>query len=601
MPPIDPNKPPQDPNQPFKPEVKKLRFEDIFDSEQIRREMNEIFQVSKIVESDEKRSADIHLKYLKIVQTVERFKHTQLVNEKKEILKLLEQEMKYQKGLATVGMPVGSPERMAAGKRVEAEYAGKQQKVETTYKPQLAAAGLQAIVSETIPGGAKLVESFGKLSSSMGIVSIAVSALIKGFLGMSELMVANIRLQAQLRAAGVGLKESGRGVEAATSLFNRLGRDMEVLGVSSDEIRSYISILAKAPDALKSVETDKGTDKLYKFRNAMGYFGVSIEETMKLIGDASREQRLSTDDLTDSFKAASKVSLETGMTFNDAFNQMINMNQELRSLTFNTDEARKMFIATAIPLRKLGFSPVEIQKFTMNLAQAVGGMTVENLIGMLAFTKKRMPTFDELKDVMKGTTSGAQVLFESFLEVTKGMNLLSLEGIVSVKKFSEQAGLTSVTSSNKVLEAWTEMLDKARKAGITKFEDIWKGWTDKRKKDDPVKTFEEIEREGFEALKGMKPPLDKLKIAFETFGNKFGQDFLPAFITFAGQFDKFISFITFQGAKEAARFAGNQPVAASLSAANFFLQQQFGIQLPANLRPNVRDTGAAGHGLATVR
>lgn len=564
MPPVnptDPNQTPQGPgnNQPIlKPEVQKLRFEDIADVDQIQSEMNRIFKVSAVVEKEEKKSAEIHMKYLKLIETAERHKHTMLVREKKEMLKLLEDEMRVQKNLAMGNVPHG-PQRIAAGKQVEAEFAEKIQKLHETYQPKLAASGLRAVSSEgsgvfaAATGKlAEFIELLPKLGTAMGAASIIVTGLLAVFkLGLDRLADLT-KLQADLRAGGLGLGESARSVDAARRAFNILGQDMEALGQSSDDVNHLVAELAKAPDVLNEL-TQAGGPKAWKtIRDAVGGFGIDAQTTAEMVVAASKTQNLSMTDLSKMFVNAANVARGSRINFKDAFNSLLNINSEMRNLTFNTDEARKIFTATTFVLRNLTdmkLSPVEVQKFAAGIAGAIGGMTVEKLTGVLAFVKGRMPTEEELA---KGLGLDTIV---NFMTKAMGSDFKGPQSLVKISKLMQELGVqigNSPVQGAKAMQAVLEAFQKDHGATLQKvlddnLADQMTGSEKQAKK--AADEMKKAQQDGFEAMSQMVTPLDKLSTALGTFSTKFVDQFMPAFSGFANNFDKFVKATTFQGVR----------------------------------------------------
>lgn len=566
-PPIDPNQP-QGPGQqgpgqnpPFKPEVSKLKFEDVFDVEDIQDKMNKIFRVSSVIDKEEKKSTELHLKYLKIVQTAERHKHTLLLREKKEMLKLLEDEMRLQKNLAMGAVPHG-PERVVAGKRVEEEFAAKIKNVEGSYKPQLAASGLRALSSEgsgifaSVTGKlAGFIELLPKLGTAMGAMSGIVTGLLLVFkLGLDRLSDLT-KLQADLRAGGMGLGESGRSVQSAQKAFTILGQDMEVLGQSADDVNKLVAEMAKAPDVLKDITSEGGAKAWKTIRDAVGGFGIDAQSAAEMVVSASKTQNLSMTDLSKMFITASNVARSSRINFKDAFNSLLNINAEMRNMTFNTDEARKVFTATTFILRNmqnLKLSPVEAQKFAAGIAGAIGGMTVEKMTGVLAFVKGRMPSEAELS---KGL--GLDTLVE-FMTKAMGSNLKGPQALVQIEKLMQQLGIqlgSTPIQGAKAMQGVLQAFEKDHGATLQKVLDdnLAEQMTGSEKQ--AKKAAEEManaSKKGFESMSQMVTPLDKLSTAVGDFAVKFVDQFMPAFSGFAANFDKFVKFTTFDSAKRIA-------------------------------------------------
>lgn len=564
MPPVDPTNQPQGaPNEPpMKPSVQKLQFDDVFDTQQIEEEMKRVFRISKVIETEEKKSADIHLKYLKIVQTAERFKHTELVREKKEMLKLLEEEMRVQKNLAMGAVPHG-PQRVAAGKQVEAEFAAKMAQVETKYKPQIASQNLRAMASEgsgVLSGVtsklAEFIEILPKLGTAMGAMSVIVTGLLAVFkLGMDRLADLT-KIQASLRAGGVGLNESARGVQSALKYFNIVGQDMEELGQSTGEVDKLVSVLAKSPDVLQDLVSKGGPDAWKTIRNAMLEFGISADDTADMLVTASKQQNLSMTEVGKNFGRAAYVAKQSNMSFKDAFNGLMNISAEMRNMTFNTEEARKVFTSTYLALRQIGdmkgFSQQDAQKFAANFSGALGSMTVDKLTGVLAFVKGRMPTQDELvqgmgfDEVMKffdkimgGTFTSKDA--SAMNKIAKGMETLGMSMGDNPKLAAKEM--------QTVLMNWKANVGTAtEKSTNSALEKEMKAREEQSKKD--MKALEDAQKIGAEAAKQMVDPLTKLSTALGTFADKFVSQFAGEFSTFAANFDKFVRLTTFQSVKD---------------------------------------------------
>lgn len=566
MPPVnptDPNQQPQGPgnNQPLQPKVQKLRFEDIADVDQIQSEMSRIFKVSAVVEKEEKKSAEIHLKYLKLIETAERHKHTLLVREHKEVIKLLEDEMRVQKNLAMGNEPAG-PKRVAAGKRVEEEFRKKIADVNSSQMPKTAAAGLRAMASEghgvfaaATTGLANLIEVLPKLASVMGVVSIAATVLLAVFkLGMDRLADLT-KLQAQLRAGGMGLDESGRSVVSAQKAFSILGQNMEELGQSTDDVNRLVAELAKAPDALKEL-TEAGGAKAWKtMRDAAGEFGVTAQDTAEMVVTAAKTQNLSMVDLSKMFLNASHVAKSSRIQFKDAFNGLLGVNAEMRNLTFNTDEARKLFTATSFVLRNLSdlkLSQADVQKFTASIAGAIGGMTVEKLTGVLAFVKGRMPTETELE---KGL--GLNTIVD-YMAKAMGHNFNGPQSLVKISSLMNGLGIQLGNNPVQGAKAMKQVLLAFQKDHGTVLQKVLddslaeqETGSEKQAKR-AAKEMAHAQKTGFESMAQMVTPLGKLETALGDFANNFVGGFMPVFSTFAANFDRFVKITSFGSVKQGA-------------------------------------------------
>lgn len=572
MPPINPNDPNQSPNpgpgqnQPLKPQVEKLKFEDIADVDQIQSEMNRIFKVSAVVEKEEKKSAEIHMKYLKLIETAERHKHTMLMKEKKEMLKALEDEMRIQKNLAMGNVPSG-PKRVAEGKRVEAEFRDKIEKLHGSFAPKIAAQSLRAAGSEgsgVLAGVttklADFIEILPKLGSAMTIASGVVTALVAVFKLGTERLADLTKLQSQLRAGGIGFTESAKGIDTALDASHRLGQNMAELGESTQDVNRMVTEFSKAPDVLHEL-MDAGGPKAWKtIRDAVGGFGIDAQSAAEMVVSASKSQNLSMTDLSKMFVNASHVAISSRMNFKDAFNSLLNINASMRNLTFNTDEARKVFTATTFVLRNMTdmkLSPEETQKFAAGIASAIGGMTVDKLTGVLAFVKGRMPTEDEMA---KGL--GLDTIVD-FITKAMGNDFKGPQSLNKIAGLMQELGVSVGNSPVQGAKAMKEVLlafQKDHGATLQKvlddnLSDQMTGSEKQAQK--AAEAMKKAQQDGFEAMKQMVPPLSKLETALGDFANSFVEGFMPTFSSFATNFDKFVKYTTFQSARDAASTVGS--------------------------------------------
>lgn len=562
-PPLDPNQsqsqgPNPGQNQPIKVQVDKLKFEDLVDVEDVQTKMNKIFKVSDVVEKEEKKSADIHLKYLKLIQTAERHKHTLLVQEKEQMIKLLKEEMVLEKNKAMGSAPHG-PERVAAGQKVEADFATKIADLQRSMAPKENAANLRAIGSEGHPIIAAATEKlagFIELLPKFGIAMYGLSSIVTGIIAVLKLGMDRLadlsKLQADLRAGGMGLNESGRSVVAAQKAFMILGQDMEVLGQSTGDVNRLVAEMSKSPDVLKELVAAGGPEAWKSMRDAAGEFGVSIQDTAEMVVSASKSQNLSMVDVSKMFVNASHVAKMSNMNFKDAFNSLLGINAELRNMTFNSDEARKVFTATAFALRNFGdfkLSQVEAQKFAASIAGAIGGMTVEKMTGVMAFVKGRMPTEDELA---KGL--GLDTLVE-FMNKAMGNDFKGPQALIKISKLMEELGIqlgSSPIQGAKAMQAVLMAFQKDHGAMLQKVLDDnlanqMTGSEKQAKK--AAEDMKQASAKGLQSLTQMVAPLDKLATAVGDFANKFVDNFMPQFSSFANNFDKFVKMTSFDSMK----------------------------------------------------
>lgn len=545
----------------MRPQFKRLGFHDVFDKANLLKQFSKLkFPIQKIeskdlIESDKvisviKKSADMYQTSYKRAMTVVRdaenkYRNETSTKERKRYRELKKEQDNSKKRI----LDIAKRERKSIlnlkdedKKRLELEKQRLKVKqdlfqIEKLGKPQLEKAEKAAIRSEgRIPGamgiagkaGDVLKKIGGPMSKLGGVIGMVASKL--GILGgvagvlvavLNKLVGANkeyTKIQAKLRQTGSEtLRDiTDKGVQAFSK--EAKGAFGGESFINLEKATELINILSDAPKALENIVTPEGIAKTAKLTKIMGYFGISAEQTAKIMADSSKKMGFGVEDLTDTFKTAKSIADSTNLTFSDAFHSLLGLNEELRNFSMNTVEASKALFAATIPLEKMGFEQEDIKKFTANLGKMMSSLTASKLMGFTAFTTGRMAGTAELehmagfkrdeegklikdesgqgaKDALAATLD---FLSQSMENINPERQLVALEKLAPMAGFS--AGLKDLVGLKEILKSWTE-----QGADINKLLAAAK----EKERISPAE-MEALQKKGFETLVNLKSPVELL-------------------------------------------------------------------------------------------
>lgn len=365
----------------------------------------------------------------------------------------------------------------------------------------------------------KLGGVLGKLSTKLGALSIAASALVWVMTRLFAINMEHTKIQTKLRQVGqaelrdASIEKAGEVKAQAREAFGGIAL------IDTEKAAELIGTLAEAPQALENIVTQEGISKTLKLTKALGFMGVSSEDTAKIMAETSKKMGFEIEDLTDTFKSARNISKSTNLTFVDAFHGLLTLNEQLRNFTFDTLEASKAIYAATIPLEKMGFQQRDIEKFAASMGKMIANLTPSKIMGFTAFTTGKMATSADIErmagftrsketgELIKGKEGAggieAMTVTLDFLKKTIG-NIDPKLQIAALEKLAPQVGfgtgITELVGLLGVVEKWgadgknrSKILNEAiEKQTISDAE------------------MKRIEKEGFITMANMKDPIDKL-------------------------------------------------------------------------------------------
>ncbi len=506
---------PTDPSNPGLPQgTPKVRLEDIMDVQDAEQKLTSIFKnsiknleseskeafsklsfgIDKVIKEEEKKALDTHKQFLKATLSADRFHIEELKSQRDELMKKVEDEAITERNLI-IGSLKDKKDREDAYNRHKLQTAEKLAKVQKTFNNQITESAIRATAkeigfSEAAVGG--MMKYATKANIVTGILAGVVAVLSKA-LSLSRQFA---EVQAAVRGAGfegtMGVGAMGQKTGDVGKIFETLTSATRNLNLRPEEIRQFIVTLSDAPKALREIDA-KGASELMGFAGAMADIGIDLKTSMQIAAGASNDLNASSRRLTETYKTAKGITSATGMNTKMAFNTLLNLSGSLRSLTFNAEEASKVLVATALPLQRMGFSNIEIQKFASNLAGVLGQLSPSKMAGLMGFVKGRMPTREELT---KG--GGLETMVDFFNQALSGFEKGSAERLFAVEALAKDVGLTQATTI-KGAEAWEAVLDD-----VSKLEEFSKKFKPTEEK------MLDITERGFTTLIDMKSPLEHL-------------------------------------------------------------------------------------------
>jgi len=257
-------------------------------------------------------------------------------------------------------------------------------------------------------------------------------------------------------------------------------------------------ILKDAPRLI----TDSG-ESLRTFTGYMGFFGVGIEESTKLLIRAQRNLGMQTADVTNTIVTATGLNQRYGISVSETADNLLDMTNSLRMIGMSSRDAAA--IMSAIPTKtSLGVvSPEELKSYTTALSRFIGGMSVSQTAGIMAFMKGGgIPSDAQIKaglPNMAGTIGG---LYQRLKEQTGELG--QRNPMLIAEAFSKSMGL-GISATPKSMEVLNEIMSQLKPGSI---DDLYKKLEERG-----IKPTEKILEDGFSKLadiQGIMKNLDKV-------------------------------------------------------------------------------------------
>lgn len=532
------------------PQQPQFRLEDIFNVGEIRQQLGSLFKdtfkdvesagktafdgvisaakgasetVLKVVEKQKKEEEKIRAEFDKKRLSAEEFKVKQLLKQRDDLLKKIKgvhvQELNNLRGMIKDKTKLSEAET-----RKRKEHAKELKDFSVKME--------KGILSARVSAGA--ATPLQKLQQSMNSLTDKTKGYARSLLQTKTWWEAIVvvladaagqtaritEAQSALRAAGLagtggrlvrGIAGGTGGGELGRIAIDAMGRLQNELQLTAGDMAQLIQTLASAPQALKEVR-DTGGESLNTFVAGMGRFGIQVEESMSIVSSTSNTFGMTLKNLNDVMNTAESITRDTGINFRDAFQSLVRLTGQMRTLTFNADAAQQIFLSTVGTLTQMRFAPQEIQRFNEAIAQVLGQMSPTALAGLVAFGQGAAPTGLAGRQQLLAAAEGApQTLVDFFKPVLATFEKGSAERLFATQKLAEKIGLGAATTV-KGSQAFERIVDEfgenpeEMKAAFEKFKQEFKP---------PA----EIELEGFKALRDMRNPLINLEKTFRSFLN----------------------------------------------------------------------------------
>jgi hypothetical protein len=389
-------------------------------------------------------------------------------------------------------------------------------------------------------GVGELRSSVDRFGGSILKARTPLEALITLFTAASAKSAATVQAATGLRSAGQNIVDV---IGTTQNFINKSIRPFGNLILASDiEMAGFLHTLSDAPAILREVSS-AGGQNLKSLVGALGYFGVSAEDTVKLIAEANNRYGLSVKSATQVLRTASVIAQKTNINFKDAFNGILNLNQALRGFTTDAQASIDILAASVAPLEALDFSPQEIQKFTQSFANFLGNLNPSRLAGISAFvTGGGLPqSRKELLDTAKPET-----FFKFAQKIVGGFEKGSAQRTFAVESLAKQFGIGDGTiRSTAALEDIIDQFGNNTTELTRAFADFRKNFKL------PEDKFKDIQQKGFTTLIEIRTPLQNIEKAvikvvqdwssiFIPFINRLSTDVIPRVVTTFGS-DGFVS------------------------------------------------------------
>lgn len=487
--------------------------------------------VNRVIEKEDAEYQKVRMEYLKEVLSKEEYGIMKVLAERDKFLEHIEDEYVMQRNNINAEIKDQQrrnqelikldDDRERKKRQLRQKYADKEREIRG--EVDIASVAKKKFSKDVGDIGTKMLG----LVKNLNFITLALGAALAVFnMGVKETQRSARLLTVTRGALGAGpQQQSGR------NIFDSLLKPFADRGVKADAVEEYVNILAEAPQALKEAASKDGRAALLEFTDVMKGFGVDTDTSMRIVASASRDWNSNISDLSKTMKIAIGINKSSGLGVKDAFNSLLNLNAQLRSLTFSSREAAKVMVATASPLKEMGFRDNEIDRFTQSLTQMLASFSPSKVAGLFALTKGRMP---ERSDFEKMSKKGGQLemVADTFLQVI-GDKLGTSEGLFMIEGLGKQLGFSAVATAQGAL-AWEKILMDMKSGSVQKSQTdaIEKQMKDFEKEfvvDDAA--FKRLQMEGFAAMKGMKSPMEMLGAKLGQLTVEIGVKLVPAITT----------------------------------------------------------------------
>ena len=236
-----------------------------------------------------------------------------------------------------------------------------------------------------------------------GIPEIAALASVAGLLKMTmDTVLGNVTAEANLRAA---THQAG-----GTQLLGVAGGIPAGIMSPIERMQYESKLMTIAPGLRENVSS------ITKFTGYMGYFGLNVEQSGKLLMESYNKQGLGSKQLMDIYRISNALNVDLGMSAADVNDTMLEMVDSLRRVGMSSKDATALL--KAMPTKdELGMVSVEDMKaLAKGVSGFLGSMKPSTMAGLMMFTHGGgLPTTNELFKANPG-----ELLTETYGKVKSG-------------------------------------------------------------------------------------------------------------------------------------------------------------------------------------
>ena len=333
---------------------------------------------------------------------------------------------------------------------------------------------------------------FSQMQTAAASMKDLVTNITKSTPWQQALKLGPAEAQAQAAMYGAGLGGIIGGARLQSAIDKGAGAGNGIMGPV--EIQQLVKTLASMSPKLMT----ENAQSLSTFMGISGKFGMSIDESADMLGDASARIGVSADELSTTELFAADVKTKLGMATKEATEHIVDMYEAARA-----GGADMRLVATVMDgfnknINSLGvaMSKAEASRFTQNLAAGLSSMSATNLVGLTSFKNGTgLPSNEEVMNSIKNPAGLLQNLFDKTI---KGMPLANQ--LPGLDKIAAMAGVSF--QGNQQRMAALEMLNAGKLAGLDT-----KGLEKYAVQPEQVA---KLQTEGWETLKHMKNPIDRM-------------------------------------------------------------------------------------------
>ena len=353
-------------------------------------------------------------------------------------------------------------------------------------------AGKKSAFKFGIPFGREVMSALGEVGRMDSLGALFAYSLKTAM----ERTVVESSAAAALTRGGVEVAPGWGALSTTREEMHNLFGEIEKMGPTlltpTDRAKLFTAAIDATPRVLN--ESAEGIGDLTGY---LGYFGIGINESMRLLGTSLSGMNMGTEGLTKTFQLSTTLAKEWGMTVDTAAEGMLQMSKNLIGVGASIDTVAKISLAMPTMTTFGQVTVPEMQSYTQSISSFLGALKPSQVAGYLAFTTGDMGTAATRREASKDPFALIQDVFTQIQgQFGEEQKDLVTEGIIQglgIPGFQTQKALDVVSQMMDKQVTLEEVRAKLEKEGIKPTDQVISdGFARLEDMTDPVKRIANI-------------------------------------------------------------------------------------------------------------